>query len=101
MSFTVTVDASSFARAAGLLERESLRVERDLRLLTQAAAARGKKALERATPVGKRDPVDPDRDRPHMRERWHQETTGPMESLVFNDAAYSLWQFSGTPSHFV
>lgn len=101
MSFAVGVDAASFARAAGILERESVRVERDLRLLTQVAAARAAKAMARATPVGKREPGDPDAGRPHMREMWHQQTTGAMESVVFNEAAYSMYQFSGTQSHWV
>lgn len=98
---TLTIDASAFARAAGLLERESVRTERDLRLLTQRAASRATKALARATPVGKRQPEDPDAGRPHMREMWHQQTTGAMDSAVFNEAPYALFQFSGTQSHWV
>jgi hypothetical protein len=99
MSFAITLDASAFGRAAGLLEREPERVERELRGLTQRRARLAKEALQRATPVGERQPGEPSVERPHMRELWHQETTGPSESVVFNTAAYSRYLFEGAGPH--
>jgi hypothetical protein len=94
---TIGIDASAFGRASGLLEAEAGRIERDLRNLTQKRAALAKEALQRATPVGPREPGEP--DRPHMQSLWHQETTGPSESIVFNEAPYSSYLFAGASAH--
>jgi hypothetical protein len=94
---TFTIDASAFGRASGLLEGEAGRIERDLLTLTQKRAKLAKETLQRATPVGPRQPGEP--DRPHMQSLWHQETTGPSASIVFNEAPYASYLFEGTAPH--